>query len=360
MRQVRGAGIGFVFQEPMAALNPVMRVGAHIAEALARARPGVTRRRRATARDRAAARGADHRSREARRRLSAPAVGRHAPARDDGGRAGLPAAARHRRRADHGARRDGAGADPGAAARDEARVRVCRCCSSRTTSASSPKPPIAWPSCTPAASSNRAGPRDLSPPLHPYTRGLLASIPGGAAGTRLQGHRRRGAEPGGAAARVHVRAALPASDGGVRDGVPGRTVVGDAHRALLPARTRGRGSRPRLPAAGFRRGSLLMPLVEVRNLVKHFARGGGLLRPKTRRPRRGRRELHHRRGRDVRAGRRVGQRQEHHRPLHAAADRADSGEVRFRGEDVLALLDRADAGARGATCRWCFRIRTRR
>jgi oligopeptide/dipeptide ABC transporter ATP-binding protein len=34
MRSVRGAGIGFVFQEPMAALNPVMRVGAHIAEAL--------------------------------------------------------------------------------------------------------------------------------------------------------------------------------------------------------------------------------------------------------------------------------------------------------------------------------------
>jgi peptide/nickel transport system ATP-binding protein len=33
-RKVRGAGIGFVFQEPMAALNPVMRVGAHIAEAL--------------------------------------------------------------------------------------------------------------------------------------------------------------------------------------------------------------------------------------------------------------------------------------------------------------------------------------
>ncbi|MCA1584730.1 MAG: ABC transporter ATP-binding protein [Acidobacteria bacterium] len=34
MRKVRGAGIGLVFQEPMAALNPVMRVGHQIAESL--------------------------------------------------------------------------------------------------------------------------------------------------------------------------------------------------------------------------------------------------------------------------------------------------------------------------------------
>jgi peptide/nickel transport system ATP-binding protein len=34
MRRVRGRGIGFVFQEPTAALNPVMRVGKQIAESL--------------------------------------------------------------------------------------------------------------------------------------------------------------------------------------------------------------------------------------------------------------------------------------------------------------------------------------
>ena len=34
MRVVRGAGIGFVFQEPMAALNPTMRIGSQIGEAL--------------------------------------------------------------------------------------------------------------------------------------------------------------------------------------------------------------------------------------------------------------------------------------------------------------------------------------
>ena len=34
MQRVRGADIGFVFQEPMAALNPVMRVGAQVAESM--------------------------------------------------------------------------------------------------------------------------------------------------------------------------------------------------------------------------------------------------------------------------------------------------------------------------------------
>ncbi len=48
MRHVRGAGIALVFQEPMAALNPVMRVGDHIAEALIV--HGLTSRRAARAR----------------------------------------------------------------------------------------------------------------------------------------------------------------------------------------------------------------------------------------------------------------------------------------------------------------------
>jgi oligopeptide/dipeptide ABC transporter ATP-binding protein len=48
VRRVRGAGIGLIFQEPMAALNPVMRVGDHIVEALTV--HGLARRREARAR----------------------------------------------------------------------------------------------------------------------------------------------------------------------------------------------------------------------------------------------------------------------------------------------------------------------
>ena len=88
------------------------------------------------------------------------------------------------------------------------------------------------------------------------------------------------------------------------------------------------------------------PLVEVRHLVKHFTRGGGLFRPKTVVTRRRRCELRDRRGRDVRAGRRIGQRQEHDRPLHAAAGRADVRRGPVPRRRRAGVLERA--AARGA------------
>ncbi len=59
-----------------------------------------------------------------------------------------------------------------------------------------------------------------------------------------------------------------------------------------------------------------------------------------------RRELLDRRGRDVRAGRRIGQRQEHHRPLHPPPDRADLRRSPLQGGERPGLL--AVAHAAGA------------
>ncbi len=41
LRKIRGGGIGYIFQEPAASLNPVFRVGAQVAEVIELHRPGV-------------------------------------------------------------------------------------------------------------------------------------------------------------------------------------------------------------------------------------------------------------------------------------------------------------------------------
>ena len=69
----------------------------------------------------------------------------------------------------------------------------------------------------------------LSEPRHPYTQGLLASMPGGAAssGQRLADDRRAGAHARAVAARLRVRAALPAQ---IRSVPPRGTGPVERHR----------------------------------------------------------------------------------------------------------------------------------
>ena len=121
LRKHRGSDMAMVFQDPARSLNPTMRVGTQITEAI-RTHRKVSKSEAPRPGGRAAPPGPHPRRRAAVPRVPAPAVRRHAAAGDDRDGARLPAEAADRRRGHHRARRDHPGADHGAAARAAARA----------------------------------------------------------------------------------------------------------------------------------------------------------------------------------------------------------------------------------------------
>ena len=186
--------------------------------------------------------------------------------------------------------------------------------------------------------------REPAASLHARAAGVDAGRRAGPAAAR---DRRLGAAARRAAAGLRVQPALPGSVRAVHDRAAARLrgrPRSDAPSAICTTRAIA-PSHP-APPIRIRTAGLPMPLVEVSHLVKHFTRDAGLFRAGTRR-RGGRRcELQHRGGRDVRAGRRIGQRQDDDRPLHAAAGRADVGRGAVSRRERAGVLARALREAR--------------
>ena len=114
-RQIRGRDVAMVFQDPMTALNPALRIGPQVAEAITVHDSSVSRSAAAARAVDQLRRGRDRVGGPARPRLPAPALGRYAAAGADRDGAGQSAPGAHRRRAHHRARRHHPGADPRAA-----------------------------------------------------------------------------------------------------------------------------------------------------------------------------------------------------------------------------------------------------
>ena len=268
MRAIRGRRIGFVFQEPMVALDPVYTIGSQIAETLAV--HGLARGAAAKARAvelLAAVRVPD--PAPARARISASAERRPAPARDDRARA--------RRRA--GARSSPTSRRPRSTSPCRPRSSTCSRDMRRAFELSLLL--ITHDLGVVAEMADRVAvmyagriveqapvARLFSAPAHPYTRGLLASIPGGHAGERLTAIPGSVPALGHAAGGLRVRAALRRSLRAVRGARAGdhERRVG-ARRPLLPQRA---GDAP----GG--QGPRVTPLLDVRHLVKEFPGRGGL------------------------------------------------------------------------------------
>ena len=110
MRQVRGNDIAMIFQDPMTSLNPVVKVGKQIAEAITLHQDKT--QERGVDDGRRAARARRHPGRrQARQSVPLRVLRRHAAARHDRHGHQLQPRHPHRRRAHHGARRHHPGAD---------------------------------------------------------------------------------------------------------------------------------------------------------------------------------------------------------------------------------------------------------
>ena len=371
MRKVRGAAIGFVFQEPMVALNPVYTIGNQIAETLAV--HGLARgRRRAPARGRAARRRSAcripaRRAREYPHQLSGGLRQRAMIA--------LALAATRRSSSPTNRRRRST---------SRCRRRSSTCCATCE----------ALPARAPAHHARPRRRRRDGRPRGGDVRGTASSSRRRCATcsairasvharpARVDSRRRRrlaaAGDPGHraaarqAAARLRVRAALPASLRAVRQG--GAGVDGD--RRSRPSRAErdepsGRASNSSLGLGLARR--LAATCITAPSIQRRCRRSASDAAPRSpspregvlarrdssarrRRARGGRRQLRDRAGRDVRPGRRIRQRQDDDGAVHAAADRADVRRGRCSRARRARRCRAASCARRGGTCRSSFRI----